>query len=76
MWVYPSMGQPHGSSQFRSYLHFFLSFFQINLHRYWSKRDGDGEIVWGRTYFSIIQSVFFFTHAMIFSGSSVDPSWN
>ena len=25
----------------------------INLHRYWSKLEGDGEIVWGRAYSSL-----------------------
>ena len=37
-----------------------LFLFQIDLNRYLSKLDGDGEIVWGRAYFSNIQSMFIY----------------
>ena len=53
MWVYQSTRQTNGNSELTSNPTSMFLFFKLIFHRYWSKLNGDGEIVWGRTYYSI-----------------------
>ena len=74
MWLNPNMGHAHGTSQY-FFLFFFVFFLNLHITSYWSKLDGNGEIVWGRTFFSTFNLSYNLLYDT-FSGPSVDLSGN
>ena len=54
---------------------FFCFFLNLHITSYWSKLDGNGEIVWGRTFFSTFNLSYNLLYDT-FSGPSVDLSGN